>query len=244
MPKVDRDAIKALAKQHNIALYSAKMILKEKWTLDYALSLEKPVWNQGVRWLLSSKKKKFIMAFRTFDKGTAVGKVLKVRKYNNLILSRGRLKYLEKIDTAYIYNSRIHRLLPDYIKRDPFISDAKGKPAYKPSDRKPIDLAALKEQTAVRLTLYTGEIMEGIIAWITDYDFEIRLDRYLSVMVFKHAVCDAVEKEYHRFTQPIRKRPERKPFQKDRPPQRGTFHRPPTSGGGGGGFGPTGFGPH
>jgi sRNA-binding regulator protein Hfq len=242
MAKIDRDAIKALAKQHNIALYSAKMILKEKWTLDYALSLEKPVFNQGVKWLLGAKKKKFTMACRTFDQGVVLGRVLKVRKYNNLILSRGRLKYLEKIDTAYVYNSRIHRILPDYIKRDPFISDAKERPAYKPSDRKKVELDVIKEQTAVRLTLYTGEIMEGVVAWVTDFDFELRLDRYLSVMVYKHAVCDAIEKEYHRFTQPIRKRPERKPFQKDRPPYKGSYNRPPSNSSGG--FDPTGFGPH
>ncbi len=175
MGKIDKDAIKALAREHNIAYYSAKMVLKEKWTMDYAKGLERPVFNLGVRWLLSAKKKKYVMAFRTFDKGVVLGKVLKVRKYNTLILCRGRLRYLEKIDTAFVYNSRIHRLLPEYVKRDPFVSDVKEKPAYKPSERKQADLSAIKEQEPVRITLYTGEIFEGAVNWLTDYDFEPKL---------------------------------------------------------------------
>lgn len=233
--------MKELARKHNIALYSAKMILKSKWTLDYALSLEKPVFNQGVRWLLYTKKKKWLMSFRTFERGNVVGKVLKVRKFNTLLLVRGRLKYLEKIDTAYIYNAKTHHLLSEYIKTDPFVSDVKEKPSYKPSDRKAVDLSPVKERSPVRLTLYTGEIMEGLVTWVTEYDFELKLDRYLSILVMKHAVCDAVAKEFHRFKQPIRAREPEKEYSKGKFVPRNHFHGVPPAGG----FGPSGgFGPH
>jgi len=240
MGKIDSNSIRLLAKNQNIAFYSAKMVLKNKWTLDYALSLEKPVFNQGVRWLLGVKKKKWVMAFRTFERGIVLGKVLKVRKFNNLILSRGKLKYLEKIETAYVYNSKVHRLLPEYIRFDPFISDSKEKPAYKPSERKAVDLSLLKEQTPVRITLYTGEILEGLVTWVTAFDFELRMDRYLSILIFKHAVCEVSEKEYHRFKQPIRKRLPDKPYSRPKEPFRKSpsFDGPSSSG-----FGPTGFGP-
>ena len=234
--------MKELAKKENIALYSAKMVLKGKWTLDYALSLERPVFNTGVRWLLNAKKKKWLMAFKTFDRGTIAGKILKVRKFNNLILVRGKLKYPEKIDNAYIYNAKDQRLLPEYIRHDPFVTDIKEKPAYKPSDRKAVDLSVIKERTPVRVTLYTGEILEGVVSWTTDFDFELKMDRYLSVLVLNHAVHDAVEKEYHRFRQPLRKKqPPRRNFQQSKGPARNNYQRPkpPNSG-----FGPMGgFGP-
>ncbi|GEM_PF-951988 len=260
MAKIDKNAIKALAREHNIAYYSAKMVLKEKWTMDYAKGLERPVFNLGVRWLLSAKKKKYVMAFRTFDKGVVLGKVLKVRKFNTLILCRGRLRYLEKIDTAFVYNSRIHRLLPEYLKRDPFVSDVKEKPAYKPSERKQADLSAIKDQEPVRITLYTGEIFEGAVNWTTEFDFELKLDRYVSILVLRHAVVDAIPKEDFHYRQPVRERPEKKPFRPDhgdfnksprppgsRPPQgprpagpRPSGPRPP---GPRFGFGPSGFDP-
>jgi len=205
MGKIDRDEMKALAREHGIALYSAKMVLKKNWTLEYALILEKPVFNQGVRWLLSVKKKKWLMAFKTFDKGTVFGKVMKVRRYNTLIQVRDKLRYLEKIDTAYIYNYKDHRKLSDYIRHDPFVSDIKEKPAYKPSERRKVDLSSIKERTPVRITLYTGEILEGLVAWVTNYDFELKMDRFLSMVIFKHAVWDATEKDFHRFRQPPRK---------------------------------------
>jgi sRNA-binding regulator protein Hfq len=254
MAKIDKNAVKALARENNIAYYSAKMVLKEKWTMDYAKSLERPVFNQGVRWLLTAKKKKYVMAFRTFDKGVVLGKVLKVRKYNNLVLCRGRLRYIEKIDTAFIYNSRIHRLLPEYVKRDPFVSDVKEKPAYKPSERKQADLAVVKEQQPVRITLYTGEIFEGVVHWATEFDFELKLDRYVSILVLRHAVVDALPKEDFRFRQPVREQTDKKPFHSDRgnfkkgprpagPRPAGPRPAGPRPPGQRFGFGPTGFGP-
>lgn len=236
--------MKELAKQHNIALYSAKMVMKGKWTLDYALSLEKPVFNQGVRWLLYAKRKKWTMAFRTFERGVVFGKVLKVRKYNTLLLTRGRLRYLEKIETAYVFNSKNQGVLPEYIRRDPFVSDVKEKPAYKPSDRKIPDLAAIKERAAVKITLYSGEIMEGLVTWVTEFDFELKMDRYITVLIYKHAVLDATEKEFHRFRQPFQKKEAPRPFNRPKPggPPRPRFQGTPPPGrfgpSSGGGFGP------
>lgn len=253
MPKIDKLAIRELAKQHNIAPYSAKMVLKEKWTLDYAQTLEKPVFNLGVKWLLSAKKKKATLAFRTFDRGTVLGKVVKVRKFNNLLLVRGKLRYIEKIDTAYVYNTRLAKLIPEYIRMNPAFEEGVEKPAYKPSDRKPIDLSCLDVHKSVRMTLYTGELLEGVVAWVSEFDFELKLDRYISVLVFKHAVAEASIKEFHRFKQPIRERPARKlghrPFDREKRPDgapRSFGPRPPKphgGSGGQGGFGPVGFGP-
>ncbi|MBN2430850.1 MAG: hypothetical protein JXQ27_05210 [Acidobacteria bacterium] len=217
MGKLNREEMKELARTHKIALYSAKMVMKGNWTLDYALSLEKPVFNQGVRWMLQAKKRKWVMAFQTFDKGAIFGKILKVRKYNILAQVRGKLKYIEKIDIAYVCNSKFFKKLPEYFRHDPFVSDIKPKPTYKPSERREVDLAPIKERAPVRITLFTGEIVEGLVVWVTDYDFELKVDRYISLMIFKHAVWDAVEKEYHRFRQPAQKQftpKPKKPFKK------------------------------
>ncbi|MBP7865500.1 MAG: hypothetical protein KA419_06085 [Acidobacteria bacterium] len=220
MPKIDKEAIKALAKEHRIALYSAKMILKGKWTVEYALTLERPVFNQGVSWLLQARTRRWLMAFRTFDLGVFVGKILRVRKFNVLLEIHSRLRYIEKIDTAYVYNARLRNQLPEYIKAE---APAGEKPAYKPSMRPSVDLSALREGKSVRIQLLTGEKMEGVIRWATEFDFELRLDRFVSIMVLNHAVLHAEEKEYHKFRQPPGEPPFKKPF--GQRPQGGS--RPP-----------------
>jgi hypothetical protein len=58
--------------------------------------------------------------------------------------------------------------------------------------------------------------MEGLVSWVTDYDFELKLDRYVSIVILKHAVWDATEIDFHRFRQPIKKhRPAKKPYNRD-----------------------------
>lgn len=213
--KVDVEAIRALAAEHHIAMYSAKMVLKGKWELQYAVDMERPVFNHGVRWLLQVKNKRWVMGFWTFSKGEILGRVLKVRKYNILISTRSRLAYVEKIDTAFIYSLKIRRILPNYIRRDDSVRSLNQVPAYKPSDRQGVDASPVQTGKAVTLTLFNGDVMDGLVGWKTDFEFELKLDRYISVIVFRHSVFRAVSKEYHAFTQPaIRKPPRERDYQR------------------------------
>ncbi len=227
MAKISREDIKVLAKESGIAQYSAKMILKGKWTLEYARSLERPEFNQGVSWLLQAKSRHWPMAFRTFDLGVFSGQIRKVRKYNVLLEMRNnRMRYIEKIDTAYVYGVKFRHELAGFIRE----GEAGAKPAYKPSERDQANLAAVVAGRSVRLQLLTGETMDGVVRWVTPFDFELRLDRYFSVLVFKHAVASAEEIDFYRFqTPPLEKPPRPAGFRPPRPYSPGHPFKPPSS---------------
>ncbi len=199
MAKIEKEKIKNFAKEHKIAMYSAKMVLKNKWTLEYAKTLEYPVYNKGVSWLLNAKKNRVLLAFKTFNKGCIRGHVVRVRKYNNLIETKGKLKYIEKIQTAYITKSKDYKYLRKYSSIDPFVKDLKELPAYKPSDRKEVDFSVVKKGTPVMVTLYTGEVFEGIVGWETEFEFELKLDVDVSIIVLKHAVWDVIDLASYEF---------------------------------------------
>ncbi len=199
MAKIAKEEIKNFAREHKIAMYSAKMVLKKKWTLEYAKTLEYPVFNKGVSWLLEAKKNKVLLAFKTFKKGCIRGFVVRVRKYNNLIESHGKLKYVEKINTAYIAKSKDYKFLRKYSSIDPFVKDLKEVPSYKPSDRKEVDFSMVKKGTPVMVTLFTGEVFEGIVGWTTEYEFELKLDVDLSIIILKHAVWDVIDLASYEF---------------------------------------------
>ena len=204
MGKISREDIKVLAKESGIAQYSAKMVLKGKWTLEYAKSLERPEFNLGVSWLLQAKSRHWPMAFRTFDLGVFSGQIRKVRKYNVLLEMRNsRMRYVEKIDTAYVYGVKFRHELAHFVKE----GEAGPKPAYKPSEREMADLSAVVAGRSARLHLLTGETADGVIRWVTPFDFEFRLDRYFSLLVFKHAVASAEEIDFYRFQTPPMEKP-------------------------------------
>lgn len=199
MAKIEKEKIKNFAREHKIAMYSAKMVLKDKWTLEYAKSLEKPIYNKGVAWLLNARKNKILLAFKLFNKGCIRGHIVRVRKYNNLIESKGKLKYIEKIQTAYITKNKDYRFLRKYSSIDPFVKDLREVPAYKPSDRKEIDFSVVKKGNPVMVTLYTGEVFEGIVGWETDFEFELKLDVDVSIIVLKHAIWDVIDLASYEF---------------------------------------------
>ena len=91
-------------------------------------------------------------------------------------------------------------------------------------------MSAVAAGRSVRLHLLTGETMEGVIRWVTPFDFEFRLDRYFSLLVFKHAVAVAEEIDFYRFRTPPMEKPQRpNGFRHSRPFASGSPFRPPSS---------------
>lgn len=128
--------------------------------------------------------------------GTALtGQILEVVPYTFRIQERkGAPEELHKLRVKFAYEPSAWKVVKKAIKVDKRLADAAREPAVRPQDRYSCSdkrlFTYLDSEREVVVTTVEGDVLRGVVAWFSRYEFGLRLKGDVEVTVFRHALQD------------------------------------------------------
>jgi sRNA-binding regulator protein Hfq len=105
----------------------------------------------------------------------------------------GQVMTLHKCDVKFAFESAFDRDFKRMQRTDTELYAAPRQPVRRPQERLKISDRCwfdwLDEETPVRLTTLEGEVLEGLVAWISRYEVALKMKRDVEVVVLRHALA-------------------------------------------------------
>jgi sRNA-binding regulator protein Hfq len=125
------------------------------------------------------------------------GVVLRVEPYLAVVQSDEGEEEIHKLSIKYGYSSADWKKVRKVFKSDKALAKSPREPKPRPQDRYSCSDRRLfgyhDAGTEVVVTLLEGEVLRGIVAWFSRYEFALTVKGGVQVTVFRHALVNVTE---------------------------------------------------
>lgn len=146
-------------------------------------------------YLQKLKNKNIPVFFSHFSKNSYVRNVIGHTPYEIKVKNKyGKSAIFPKLDLKYICRASYAEKILSLLEINRELQESPISPSNNPYDRYKIPENLLKEGKKIKVVLGGGEIITGVIKWVSKYDMKLSLayESKCSIIIFMHAIINAI----------------------------------------------------